>query len=395
MIIEQEEHPEKNLRVLVDWLNFTIKDLTLSQVFDLIGISESEFVDMPRGLYFYAKQKVCGDIRVLWEGTNGMDMGIHVQFSGQGCREFETFYNGDWLELFHRVRSHDGHFSRFDIACDEFRWNGERPYFTVGQLIRKTKRGEARSKWKNLNRMEKVRISDGVSQGHTAYFGSALSDIQLRVYEKNKERVNAGKMIEEELTTWNRAELQLSDHRAEETINALIGGVHAGDIFFRLVKNYINFTDRLKGDDNKGRWPVSQWWLDYLGGVDKLQLAMQAPDKTIEAKKEWINRQVNPTFAEIWVAEGSPGESAFWDMIHDGLSRMTEAQWARADNFRMTKERETNMHKERRVERRAQQLELASERSRRYRAEIAAAYQEGIGKEKEPFASALSNELQK
>jgi phage replication initiation protein len=380
------------LRVLVDWLQFTVKNMTLTQVFELIGIPESEFTDLPKGLYFYTKQKICGDIRVLYEGNNGADMGIHVQMSGQGCREFESFYNGDWYALWANILNNRGQIARFDIAVDEFRYNGQRPFWTVPQLIRKTKKGETRSKWKNLRRMESIRIANGQSEGHTAYFGSAMSDIQLRCYEKNKERENAGKEIEEQLTTWNRAELQLSDDRAQDAITAILKGDLGGEVFFRLVKNYINFTDKVPGDTNKSRWPISQWWTDYLGGVDKLQIARQAPDKTIEAKKEWINRQVNPSMAEIWYANGSPGPDMFWTMIRDGLDRMSEAQWARADNYLLQREREEGEHKERRKKRREQQLEYQKQQLEQHRMEVAAAYGIDWTQQKEPLVTALVND---
>ena len=328
---------EDTLRSLIDWVQLTVKTMTMTDVHDLIGIPETEFTDMPRGLYFYAKQKICGDIRILWEGTNGLDMGIHVQFSGQGCREYETYYNGDWIQLFSNILAAGGHFTRLDLAVDEIRYNGERPYFTVRKLIKKTLDGETRSKWKNLNRMQKIRISDGASLGDTGYFGSSLSDIQCRWYEKNMERQNAGKELEEHLTTSNRGELQLSDDRAQDAAAALVRGVPLGDIFFRLIKNYLTFTNK-QADTNKGRWPVCQWWLDFLGGVEKLQLARQAPDRTIEQKKEWLDRQVVPSLAEIWVAEGSPGPEHFWDMVTEGLERMTDAQWARVEVHQQKRE---------------------------------------------------------
>lgn len=394
-MMEQEEHPEQHLRSLIDWVQLTVKGMTLPEVYDLIGISEHNFIELPRGLYFYAKQKICGDIRVLWEGTNGMDMGVHVQFSGQGCREYETYHDGDWVRLFGRVLDAGGHFTRLDLAVDEIRYNGDKPYFKVGTLIKKTLNGETRSKWKHLNRMQKIRIADGASMGDTGYFGSSLSDIQCRWYEKNKERENAGKTLEEELTTWNRGELQLSDDRAQDAAAALVNGVLLGDIFFRLIKNYITFTVK-QTDSNKGRWPVCQWWLDFLGGVEKLQLARQAPDRTIDQKKEWRDRQVVPSLAEIWVAEGSPGPEHFWHMIHEGLERMTDTQWARVEMHQQKTTLE-RAEKQRRIDRRSEQLELANEERIRMRSEVAAAYQNPAydGIEKEPLERLSPKVLQK
>lgn len=388
---------ESVLRSLIDWVQFTVR-IPLADVYNLIGIPESEFVEMPHGLYFYAKQKKCGDIRVLWQSTNGLDMGVHVQFSGQGCREYETFYNGDWINLFASVLAQGGHFTRLDLAVDEIRYNNEKPYFTVRQLIKKTLSGETRSKWKHLNRMQKIRIMDGASLGDTGYFGSSLSDIQARWYEKDKERINAGKELEQQLTTWNRGELQLADDRAQDAAVALVNGVPLGEIFFRLIKNYLTFTNRVKGDSNKSRWPVCKWWLDFLGDVEKLQLARKAPDKTIDQKKEWLDRQVLPTFAEVWVAMGSPGEEYFKEMITEGLERMSDAQWARAE-IHLDKREKENEHFKRRKQRYMDRVEIRTAERIEKRSEIYNAYvlemsELAATKEKEPYRAALLDDLQ-
>lgn len=387
---------EFELRTLIDWLQFTIKTVPanviingeettlqrspeLEDIYRLLDIPETEWREMPTGLYGYRKQMICGDIRILYEGRG--DMGMHVQLSGQGCREFESFYDGDWFGLMARIAEARGVITRIDLACDEIRYDGEKPYFTVRQIVKKTKTGECRSKFRTAHRIEKIKIVDGSSDGNTIYFGSAQSDIQVRLYEKNFERVNAGKELEERLTTWNRFEIQLYDARAQMAMMKLLEGIPCGNLIMGILGNYLNFVDKQE-DSNKARWPICEWWTDYLQNVEKLRLALTAPDKTIDQKREWIDRQVNPTLAEVWYALGGPDMEYFVEMINDGLERMTEAQWLRAMEYRERMAHEAAETKERREKRYTEQLNERMKQVERYRLEVAAAAE----KRKEPFA---------
>lgn len=334
----------ENLISLIDWLSFTIKTMlhesdygmirtavTVSDVCKLLNIPESEFVDMPRGLHGYHYQKACGDIRILYGGT--ADMGIHVQMSGQGCRQWETYFGESWADLVQQLLINEAKFSRIDLAVDDIRYDDDKPYFKVGDLIRRAKKGLCRSKWRSAQPTEKIKLADGTSHGKTIYYGSPTSKMQLRIYEKNFERLNAGKELEEGLTAWNRIELQLSDDRAQTTAELIYQGAATGEIIFGILSHYINYVDD-NGDSNKARWPISQFWLDFLNDAAKLRLAAKAPDKTIPVKENWLHNQVSATQAEVWYALGSPGEEYFVDMMERGLLKMSEAQWKRAEAFR-------------------------------------------------------------
>ena len=234
------EQTSNGLISLVDWLQFTIPHpVTLETVYNLFGMLEDDFKDLPRGLYSYTKQKASGDIRILYEGT--AEMGIHVQMSGQGCRQFETYYDVTWEELFYRIIELNGKFTRIDLAIDDIRYRNDPPYFTLQQLIRKTKRNECKSKFKKARRVETIEIGSGQSKGQTIYFGSSQSDVQVRAYEKNFERENEGKELEEHLTAWNRVEIQLCDDRANATVLAILSGVIIGEIAFGILSHYMDF----------------------------------------------------------------------------------------------------------------------------------------------------------
>ena len=231
---------KSDLITLLDWMQFTIPHpFTLDDIYDLLKIPKDEFKDMPRGLYSYTKQRAAGDIRIMFEGRS--DMGIHVQLSGDGCRQYETYYDSDWYALMLRIMEANGKFTRLDIAVDDIRYKDDPAYFTLRQLIAKVKRNECKSKFKTARRVETLTISGGKSKGQTIYFGSSVSDIQVRAYEKDFERIHAGKELEEGLTAWNRVELELHNERADNTVLAMLTGYQPGEIAFGILSHYMDF----------------------------------------------------------------------------------------------------------------------------------------------------------
>jgi phage replication initiation protein len=331
------------LITLIDWCAFTIPPdavaddsgrlVTPDDVCELLKMPGGDWVEMPRGLNGYSKQRACGDIKILYAGQ--ANMGIHVMMTGQGCRQFETYYGElTWEQLFYRVKEVGGKFARIDLAVDDIRYNGDPPYWTVRQLVRKIKRNECRSKFKTGLRLEGLNLGTGESTGDTLYAGSPQSMIKIRIYEKDCERAKAGMMLEEDLTAWNRLELELKDDRAGAAVDWLQKGLNAGQIAVGVLAHYVDMVDKQADDDNKARWPRSKFWSEYLDAVAPLPLAPRAPDRTIDSKREWLERQMAPTLAQVMYAGGSFTLDDFVELIEQGWERMSEAQWSLADKYR-------------------------------------------------------------
>lgn len=372
---------------LIDWLGVTLKTQNIREAMELIGIPESEFVEMPRGLHGYHSQLACGDIRILHDGK--ADMGIHIQFSGQGCRQWETYWGSEWENLLGRLYDAGANFSRLDLAVDDIRYNGDDPYFRVADLIKRAKKGHCRSKWRKGRTEESFYLADGKSEGHTIYFGRSSSDLQLRIYEKDHERKNEGFDLHENLTAWNRVELQLRDKRALDTVELILKGNNSGEIIFGILSNYLNFCDP-NGDSNKARWPISQFWLDFLNDAEKLRLAKKAPDKTIPQKMNWLHNQVSATEAEVWWALGSPGEEYFVEMMERGMEKMTEQQWMRANSFRELAEVDLAFRLASRQERYEMYVEQREHQILEFRDKLANDFRE---QEKRDAGTSLCNDL--
>lgn len=320
----------KPLRACVDWVQVTFKIVQEPQkLIELIGLDPEDFAQLDHGLYGYSKQFRMGNISVMYDGAPGM--GIHIQMTGQGCREFETISKLTWKDFMLKCFEYDANFTRIDIAIDDIAYEGEKLYFTVPSLIRKVRSGEARSRFKMAKYITTLRIEDGEEIGSTLYFGQASSDIQIRFYEKNYERIAAGKELEEKLIGWNRTEIQTRRDRANAMALYILNEDQIGEIAAGVLRNYISFCVKEK-DTNKSRWKVCKWWLDFLDDVEPLKLTLIAPDKTIERTIAWLDNSVAPSLAMVFTALDGDLEK-IKELIINGQERMTKEQMRLAKEY--------------------------------------------------------------
>lgn len=272
---------------LIDWLAFTVPDLPT--VFNILSIKESDFIELPKGMNGYKKQKQCGHIRVMYDGSE--NMGCHVEMSGQACREYETRggkYFKWWPTLSEVLEAH-GSFSRIDLAIDD-----RSGLLSLDEIERKIKAGEVRSKFRTARPGTEHNLADGTKIGQTIYFGSKSSSIQMRFYDKALEQGVDG--------TWIRTEIQARDERATAVVVALLGDVPVGHIASGVFRNYVVFVEKNKTDTNKARWAVCEWWNSYLGSVEAIRLSIEQKPRTLKEVESWVNKQIGPTLAMLMLA---------------------------------------------------------------------------------------------
>lgn len=324
---------ESGLRSLVDWVQFTLKNVeNYTDVIDILGIDREHFQEQQKGGYSYQNCTRFGHIKIYYNGRE--DMGIHVEMSGQGCREFERFSSLTWSVFLSLLLNFEVKFSRLDVAIDDFHG-----YFKITTLQRKVKEGSVRSKFKRSRKIEENLLKDGSTTGETLYFGSPQSMLQVRFYNKLLEQQNKDKEVFEEVTVWNRIEIQLRDDRAtalamilayeERTVGSAVKGILA---------NHINFCVK-SNDSNKSRWAVCKFWTKFLDNTDKLSLSQVAPDKSIEKSKDWIERQTTATLAMLFEAyEGDM--SMLYTLLADGMSKLDKGHMDILNRFYKENNRE-------------------------------------------------------
>jgi phage replication initiation protein len=307
-----QNQSQGGLRSLVDWVQVTFKFAkSCEQISWIFGLDLDDFIE-GSGEFGYRSSLRKGHITFFYDG-HSEEMGVHVRITGQGCREYEEMELLYWSDLFKIIMKNGGHFTRLDVAIDDFT-----PYFTVENLVRRVKRGLCSSKFKKVRHMETIILESGESTGKTLYFGNPQSRIQVRIYEKDWERLAKGKEIEREITAWNRTEIQARNERATKIAEFIADGTYdLGKIIAGILKNYIIFLkENDKRKDIKG---VAKFWNDFLGDVEALKLSEVSPDKTIEKKQDWLDRQVKKALGMVFYANGEDGLHILMDMINQGM----------------------------------------------------------------------------
>lgn len=324
----------EGLRPCVDWVQATFKNVQPDDIIaDILLLKPEDFTELERGKYGYMSAKRLGHITVLYNGHP--EMGVHMELSGQGCREYESYEIMDWRTLFNIILRCEAKITRLDVALDDFKG-----YWKIKQIIRKVKSGELVSKFKHATRVEKIKIEDGSTAGHTVYFGSNESRIKIRMYDKlleQKAKDGADQEEIEGLTVWNRTEIQSRDERAQTIAGLIANDVPIGAIVTGILKYYLRFV--VKGKDrNKSRWKTAKFWDEFLKDAEPLRLAEAKQAASLEKKIAWLDRQVAPTLAMIVQAMEGDMEKIY-RLINEGAKRLKERDVALINEYRQKKNR--------------------------------------------------------
>lgn len=306
---------ENGLVAGVDWVQGTFTFLQDWRVFveEILAIPSSEFQEVEGGMFGWGGQAFCGRIRVLFGGNQP---GVHLVMSGQACREYEN-YVSDWLGFFERFLLRGGKLTRLDLAIDD-----TKGYFTLDKVRRYLKNGQTVSLFKSARVIEKIKVEDGTNEGTTIYFGSGQSKIQVRFYEKDKERIARGYSLKEKLDVWNRTEIQLRDERANEVAFRLLGTGDIGRIITGILRHYIRFCKKSR-DSNQTRWETADWWERFLGDSENLKIAKRMPETDLVMKDNWVEKQISRLLAQLWL--GNDGKlDRIIEILELGADKLTE-----------------------------------------------------------------------
>lgn len=331
------------IRILIDWLSFTFvaDDITVDEVFGwfeyFLNISPSDFKPGRRFYQGYKESAVFENITIYWEGSS--NQGVHVSISGQGCRFLDIHYQKlrvhaernltqgriylqSWEDLLRYLYYVDDiNITRIDMAVDEFI-----NYIDVEKLFHKSLNGELTMRFRNW-RPDGRFNSNGKTNGISLYYGSDKSDLQLTIYEKNKQ-LNLD-------YHWTRLELQFRRKRAISIVKEILESNNdMGYIFLGTLKHYITFRDKIDTETNKSRWPVSQFWENLLKDIEPLKIAMALPDRSIEKNMLWANKQWSRTFARMYYAFDGLYDGWVREIFKEGHKRLNDEDLRLIQEFR-------------------------------------------------------------
>lgn len=302
---------------LVDWLELTDQNGHGPEVV-FEGIAREDWVDAPRGLHGYRRQRIAGHVRWLSDGTAAM--GEHYQASGKGCRELEAHGLKDWPGYFRYTRDLGLKVTRLDVAFDDVA--GVLPGREVFERHLET--GDVICHFEKWRVAQDRQVGDGAARaGWTLYIGSPGSDSKVRIYDKTAELIAKGEL---DGADWGdkphvtRVELELHRDQAQE-FALMIGEAHSvGEALARVLRGKLDFKDR--GDDsNRSRWRTVGWWDRFLGGVEKARIAIAPKLRSIEQVEAWFVSQVSAISALLMRAH--VGDlSWFVDAVRIGEARL-------------------------------------------------------------------------
>lgn len=246
-------------RFSIDYVTITVRNMELSEILFDLGLLNINF-QKAKGFDFYRERLTFCNMSFLYNGLSP-NMGICINFSGEGCRAFETFGNGDWLKLLSYVTDYEmNNCTRLDLAYDDF--NGVLPLkdiakdFYNGNYISYCKGG-------------KIDIGVGNQKGMTVYIGSRSSEFLCRFYDKAAERG-----VEDKVSHWVRAEIQLGKSLTAKTIQDLTCYTDIKTTFFKIMNHYIRFIEPFNDENgNKSRDSViAPYWSNFIGDYGRMSV---------------------------------------------------------------------------------------------------------------------------
>ena len=260
---------------LIDWLTVTFHCVQTWDVQQILGLKDapwtlsSSFVNgYPLDLYF-------GHIHIRHGADNPAyyddpkkarnDMGISLDMSGQGCREFESWSKKSWQDLITDIFRCGGvlgarmKITRLDLAYDD--------HSGLLNIWRMKLDVEDRNYISKTRKDMVIRSYDWDDDivGLTLEIGSKKSPVLIRIYDKAAER---GYRHERH---WIRVELQLRQDRAMEAMKLLYQRESIGMVASGIVRNYCMFVTPT-ADSNRARWPIAEYWQRVLEGFEKLRV---------------------------------------------------------------------------------------------------------------------------
>lgn len=255
LTLDYADLPHEN-RLLFDWVSISTRKHDPGQIMELIGMTDVPW-QITKGGNGYTHRYFFGDVSISYsEGSMVNVNGFYLlEMSGQGCRTFETYGNGDYNKLFSLVQAEFGkpsvdqdvRITRLDIAFDDVTG-----VFDINLICDKTRLEEF------VCRMKTYQSIYG-NKGNSVTFGRKGSDVFIRIYDKARERG----FKPEDNKHWVRCELQLRSDAARGVVNNLTD-CSVGTLYCSVLRRYLCFKEPSDTESNKSRWEDSPWWIEHL-----------------------------------------------------------------------------------------------------------------------------------
>lgn len=340
-VIRTSDKEESFLRVLVDWLQITVKNYVSPEVIceELLRIPFELMKDDPgAGVKGYRALYCFDNIRLLQAGGENAGNGYQIYLSGTGCRNYEMILQANketWFDLFGRIIEFEANVPRLDLAIDDFK-----TYFKVSKLIRLSKAGRIVTRLKKGSDVGGFVLKDGSKMGDTLYLGSRNSLTVFRFYEKNYEQAEALQLDKDEMIPkWNRYEVELHQSKAMKIIQELLKKDSLEDVVMGIFKSSMRFVNVNAEDSNKRRWETWEPWEWFLQGVQGVDLSIEAKEVTLDDFFGWLHKSIAPSLKVVSEIDNLLGTNYLWSMIEE--AELKKKHFSMIERFSSQLERET------------------------------------------------------
>lgn len=324
--------PENLVTVIVDYLRvrfpLTGMDGMKRIAHDILEIPFKFFRKEKHRWHNYEHVYSFGNIFLSY--SDDEKMGIILEFKGQACRQYEIHleYHGyTWINFLATLWNQDVKWKRLDLAINDY--DG---ILNIEYLHKKCKTGEFVTRCKSFDYRESGETNyyeelDGkLGLGRTLYIGKRSSAIYICMYEKDYEQYITKGVPLEDAPIKNRLEIRLSDERAERTVEELITNLHHGEcaedeildeIIFGILNHYLYFVVEDKNQP-KNEWELDPIWERFCyGRTRNIRIATNPKPFDLDAKYNWIIRQVAPTAKTLLVHDYQKGRTDLIDAINN------------------------------------------------------------------------------
>ncbi len=304
--------------VVVDWLRCsfpaTLDALERAKV--LFGPS-LEWVEVERGRWFYARSLRRGHVSIFYDGNGGV---VTVDVTGQGCRQLESEnvlevpceengWRGGWRGFLGDLQDLGCTFPRVDWALDD----------TEGRLNLETieatwKAGNCASRFQKMEPRTSY-TREGVLVGHTLNFGSRKSNMFVRIYNKQLERLAKGEEVPH--AHWTRTEIEAHDRAADALVKKFVQ--QGPGVVAAVLRHYLDFKEA-GADGNLCRRPTCDWWLRFVAWAEKVPVGIGAAARTLDGAARALWQQWSAVVA-LLMAAPSHGPKWFASLLEHGETR--------------------------------------------------------------------------
>jgi len=290
------------LQTSFGWLSFTVP---YERFEDVLYLLDSNPVPMGRGFRGYSESfSICSSGRAAYTpGREDAHFDLPASAIAVAFRSFE-----DVVSFVQFILDCGGHFTRVDVAFDT-------SLVGVDDVRRAIEAKNVVTRFKSYRVIEAKALGDNALRGYTVYLGSKASESMLRVYDKALEQGIVGER-------WTRFEIQLRDSRADALLKGLVGAVDYVKYLVGALRSLVDFRDR-GANSNVTRCPLLDWWAKLVGAFEKVKLVVEKAGKTVDDLREWIYRQVAPSFA---ILLGFFGVDEWERLFQYGKRRVTDAK---------------------------------------------------------------------